>query len=59
MEDIIVILILLIMVAGIILYLAGSKKRGEVCIGCPYSKQCGGNCKSNNYKIKDNSNKKR
>jgi hypothetical protein len=49
MENIIVILILVSIVAGIIWYLICAKKRGETCIGCPYAKQCKGkscNCNS-------------
>lgn len=53
MEDIIVILILIAIVVSILWYLSNAKKRGETCIGCPYSKQCGGNCNSYNHKIKD------
>jgi radical SAM protein with 4Fe4S-binding SPASM domain len=44
MENVIVILILLAIAAGIIWYLIRAKKRGETCIGCPYAKQCGGKC---------------
>ena len=44
MENVIVVLILLAIVAGIVLYLFRAKKRGETCIGCPYAKQCGGKC---------------
>ena len=44
MEDIIVILILAAVAAGIVLYLVRAKKRGERCIGCPYAKNCGGKC---------------
>lgn len=40
MENIIVILILVFIAAGIVFYLIKAKKRGEKCIGCPYSKQC-------------------
>ena len=39
MENVIVILILLAIAAGIIWYLIRAKKRGETCIGCPYAKQ--------------------
>ena len=39
-------LILLCIVGGIVFYLYRAKKRGEVCIGCPYAKQCGGHCHS-------------
>lgn len=44
MENVIIIIILLCMVAGIVHYLYKAKKRGETCIGCPYAKQCGGKC---------------
>ena len=42
MENVIVILILVAIAAGIIWYIVRAKKRGETCIGCPYAKQCGG-----------------
>ncbi len=42
--DIIIILIIAAIVIGISVYLYKAKKRGEACIGCPYAKQCGGNC---------------
>lgn len=44
MENIIIIIILAIIAAGIILYLFKAKKRGKKCIGCPYCKQCSGAC---------------
>ncbi|NLD88288.1 MAG: FeoB-associated Cys-rich membrane protein [Clostridiales bacterium] len=44
MGDIIVVLILIAIVAGIIRYLIRAKKRGEACIGCPYAKKCMGKC---------------
>ena len=44
MENIIIIVILLGIIGGIVWYLRKAKKRGETCIGCPYSKQCGGKC---------------
>ena len=44
MENVIVALILLAIVAGIITYLIRAKERGETCIGCPYAKQCTGKC---------------
>jgi radical SAM protein with 4Fe4S-binding SPASM domain len=50
MENGIVVLIILAIVATIIWYLIRSKKRNETCIGCPYAKQCGGGC---NYASKD------
>ncbi len=42
--DIIIILILLCIIAGIFYYLYRAKKRGQKCIGCPYGKGCGNNC---------------
>ncbi len=42
MVDAIVILIVLVIVGAIALYLYRAKKRGEVCIGCPYGRQCTG-----------------
>ena len=47
MENWIIVLILAAMVAAILVYLLRAKKRGETCIGCPYSKQCDGNCSHN------------
>ena len=44
MENIIVIVIVGCIIGSIVCYLYRAKKRGETCIGCPYSKQCGGNC---------------
>ncbi len=46
MEDIIIIAILLGLSAMSIIYIYRAKKRGSGCIGCPYSKQCGGKCGS-------------
>ncbi|MBR0534847.1 MAG: FeoB-associated Cys-rich membrane protein [Clostridia bacterium] len=45
MENIIIILVVALIVGGIIIYLRKAKKRGEVCVGCPYSKECNGSCK--------------
>jgi hypothetical protein len=51
MENIIVILILVSIATGIIWYLIRSKKRGEKCVGCPYSKNCqSGSCACNKPK---------
>ena len=44
MKNVVVVLILLAIAAGIIWYLIRAKKRGQSCIGCPYSKQCSGKC---------------
>ena len=44
MENVIVVLILVAIVAGITLYLIRAKRKGEKCVGCPYAKQCGSKC---------------
>ena len=44
MDDIIVVLGLLALVAAIVWYLVRAKRRGEACVGCPYAKQCSGGC---------------
>ena len=44
MENIIIIVLVLAIVGGIVFYLLRAKKHGEVCIGCPYAKQCSGKC---------------
>lgn len=55
MEDIIIIAVLLCIIGGIVFYLSRAKKRGETCIGCPYSRQCGskdGSCGGGGYRPK-------
>ena len=47
MENIVIILVLALIVAGIVFYLARAKHKGEKCIGCPYAKQCDGSCNMN------------
>ena len=37
---------IVLIVGAAILYIIRAKKRGEKCVGCPYAKQCGGNCSS-------------
>lgn len=44
MENIIVVLLLVVIAAGVIWHLIRAKKRGETCVGCPYAKQCAGKC---------------
>lgn len=48
MENFIIILILVVIVACIIWYLIRGKRRGEKCIGCPYAKQCHNKCSGGN-----------
>ena len=40
MVDIILIVLLVGIAAGVIVYLIREKKRGAVCVGCPHAKQC-------------------
>ncbi len=42
--DIIVSVALVAVIGAAVAYIIRSKKRGVKCIGCPYAKQCGGNC---------------
>ena len=52
MTDLIVTVVLLIILGGAALYIYKEKKRGEKCIGCPYSKQCSNsNCNCAEKKI--------
>lgn len=44
LDDIIVVLLLIAILGGAIFYIFRAKRRGEKCIGCPYAKQCKGNC---------------
>ncbi len=41
MENLIIIAVLAVLIGGACLYLYKAKKKGQACIGCPYSKQCG------------------
>jgi hypothetical protein len=51
MENFIIIAIVLCIVGGIVFYLIKAKRRGQTCVGCPYAKQCKGNCtKQDNQK---------
>lgn len=44
MIDLIIVAIIVGIASGIVWYLWKAKKRGEKCVGCPYSRQCKGNC---------------
>lgn len=44
MADVIIVIVLLCVAAGIVRYLYRAKKRGAACIGCPCAGQCGGSC---------------
>ena len=42
MENVVIIAVLVLIVAGILFYLHRAKGRGEACIGCPHAKACRG-----------------
>ena len=44
LSDIIVTIILLGITGAGIYYLYRAKKRGQACVGCPYSKECSSDC---------------
>ena len=49
MADIIVIALVVAIVGLALGYIIRQKRRGTKCIGCPCSKDCGGNCCSDLY----------
>ena len=42
--DYIAIAAIVLIVSAAVLYIIRAKRRGEKCVGCPYSKQCSGKC---------------
>ena len=42
--DYIILAVVLAIVGLAIFYIYRAKKKGQKCIGCPYSKTCSGNC---------------
>ncbi len=42
--DIIILALVALAVTLAVIYVCRAKKRGEKCIGCPYSKECNGKC---------------
>ena len=44
MVNLILIIILLVIAGGATFYLYKFKKKGQHCIGCPYSKTCNNSC---------------
>lgn len=48
--DIIVLLVIALAIGGAIFYIVRAKRRGQKCIGCPYCKECSGNCSSQQNK---------
>ncbi len=49
MDNVIIFLLVLAVVGLAVWYIVNSKKKGQKCIGCPYSKECSskGNCNEN------------
>ena len=47
MKDFIVLIIIAVIIALASGYIIKAKKRGQKCIGCPYSKECSGKCGTN------------
>lgn len=44
LENIVIIAVVVLIVAGALFYMYRAKKRGQKCIGCPYGKECTGSC---------------
>lgn len=42
--EIIILAVVALAIALAVIYIYRAKKRGEKCIGCPYSKECNGKC---------------
>ena len=42
--DYIAIAVIVLIVGAAAFYIIRAKKRGQKCVGCPYSKQCGKKC---------------
>ena len=49
MDNLIIIAIIVFVIGLALGYIYKFKKRGDRCIGCPYSKSCDGNCNDNKY----------
>lgn len=46
MKNLLAVMIIFAIVTLIVIYLVREKKRGAVCIACPYSGKCSGSCHS-------------
>lgn len=49
MKDILILLVLVAILSFAAAYIVKARKRGQKCIGCPYSKECNGKCNSNDF----------
>ncbi|MBR2371162.1 MAG: FeoB-associated Cys-rich membrane protein [Clostridia bacterium] len=50
--DYIAIAVIILIVGAAAFYIIRAKKRGQKCVSCPYSKQCGEKCNCGNKKTK-------
>ena len=48
--EIIALVVIGLLVGGAVAYIIRAKKRGQKCVGCPYSKECGNKCNCNKEK---------
>ena len=48
--EIIALVVIALLVGGAVAYIIRAKKRGQKCVGCPYSKECGSKCNCNKEK---------
>ncbi len=56
LEDVIAIILIVLIIGAATFYIIKAKKRGQKCIGCPYSKSCNSqNKESHNCCSKGNS----
>ena len=58
LPNILAIVAIALIVGGAVFYIVRAKARGEKCVGCPYAKQCGGNCSGGCDSTKTNQTKK-
>ena len=42
--DYIAIAAIVLTLSASVFYIVRAKRRGEKCVGCPYARECGGNC---------------
>ncbi len=49
MANIIILLIILAIIIPVVGYLIRAKKKGKVCVGCPYAGQCKGKCQAEGH----------
>ena len=52
--EIIAFLLVAAIIAAAAVYIVKAKKSGQKCVGCPYSKNCSGNCSAHTKTEKQN-----